>query len=493
MFSYKLLGQNNNKSKDTPPETNSDQLCDDIWIKVFSKLEPWFLNSVLRTSQRFHQCAKSNVIFSKKFETYSLSGWSLFSKGEKSEYNKSYELFAQNYKAKFFNNARARKFAACILEGDIDELLKIPFNIDLLYEKDVNGTDILTYINKQNNQKLRDIIFQHALHHNEDNKTNIILYACMQVINFTWSMIGKPSINERLYQLAAALNQPSIIKMFTTTNNFNSIDPPSYYHSIPLELAVRFNHSEIVSCLLNSGLPYLYDIYDHFYPIIREYNHLAKAAFLNHIEIVRLLMQHYGNQFRGYEISNAVCAAAYAGHADIVEILVSHGSAAKGIENPYEIACGNGHLAALRVLIAHFHTLFPNQAEKYQILLCNLFHMAVEKNHADIVAYLFSKIENVKKLIEHSDTYFLLVSDYNSDQANMYRTLLDQGFSPSAGCLNWLFVSSCNKKHTDILCVLIEHNLQPQAEYRDKVQALMSSLGTSQNHAEQQSARLFLG
>jgi hypothetical protein len=337
-----------------------------------------------------------------------------------------FHLFASTYKERFFTNPLARKFAACVLENDIEELKKLPFSKELLDES------MLVIINRQNNQKLRDEIFKIAM---ADYKKSLPLstYISNGFASFLRGGEVIPAMNDKMYVVAAALNQLDVV-----TGVSPKYQPQGYFPTYPesyaLKYAVMFDHVDMVGFLINDDMQYSergdWQAEFNRYPMVDSRNPLIMAAQNNSVKIVELILQQFGAQICPQQISNSICIASAAGNAELVAILAACGKPMDSLAAPLELASANDHVAVLDVLLGNKATLFPSQDESaLQRHLSYLLMLAVKHGSSGVVDYLCRKISDVSNTLSGCVNDFHQMS-IDAGSANTARILMQHGFVP---------------------------------------------------------------
>ena len=234
---------------------NDGGLLPEIWNIIFSKLEPSFLNSVLRTCKVFNALASSDIVMN-----ITLSHFDVFEpKRDKSDsaYDVLKKLYAHNLDPL---PAPEKKLLTLCLYLDFPQIKKFQYKPDFLFLrslslKNSNPVSLATLINRQQNQELRDLVFKRI-------NDWFILYAKSKAywdvfpFSFIWDYYtddilyhAENSQHFRLLDFAITLNQLSFIREHANYLYLNRRPRKCIYYNL-IDFACSNGHVEIVKYLL---------------------------------------------------------------------------------------------------------------------------------------------------------------------------------------------------------------------------------------------------
>lgn len=307
-------------------------LPQEVWMLIFSNLEPCFLNDILNTSKFFNLMAKSNLTIGPKLLRY-------FPEMTDAQITKSFStenacitLFSNNYTRKLscIKSSLSRQLFTFILEEDIDQIKKLKISgkqfFNMLCEKDIDGNDMLFHLNKINNQNLNNFIIAQYL---TSKSLSFILFLPNnpRLINYL-SYLPKAILENILdfFELAAALNINNCVEYFDLIPHFSDKDARVIAASTILEKsllqATRFGHNNIVKHILTrvdeitlsiSVNDNLLETEDLFYNAIK----------YNHIEVVKSFLGLYPLHISLTDIINALEHSVKFDRRNIAELLLT--------------------------------------------------------------------------------------------------------------------------------------------------------------------------
>ena len=219
----------------------------EMWQIIFAGLEPTFLNSVLRTCKLFNVIAGSNAIFN-----LLLGNFYQLALPEATE-GASYDAFEQRYSKDCQTlSYQARKLLGLCMCLDFSQIELFQLDPDMLFEEDSNQDTLLLYINRLQNQVLRDLLFR-KIH--EWFLAKARAGSWVGSLSFLWQPdYGKVTFqlktlkNYFLVDFAVALNQFGFIQKHVTefVEPISSSKKPITF----LESACLFGHRAILEFFL---------------------------------------------------------------------------------------------------------------------------------------------------------------------------------------------------------------------------------------------------
>lgn len=463
MFSFGFFSRHKIAKTNTISDPVTSEFSTEIWVLILSQLEPCFLIDVMRTCSGLRSIAMSNVIFRRKLDQY-------FPGNERFMVNRdddqlAYRLFSELYKHHLGALASpiTRRLYSFIIENDIEQIHlfarklieckiaalneyryfpKKEELINRLSETDALGMNLLTLLNRQNNQKLRDTLYELCVEQGSIPST----YYYNRLFYLIPIHLTKTITKYEFLLLAAALNQPHHMKAYP--------DMESHAYDEACRMAVQHGHIGIVKVIM----PKL-DIAS----FVEKQHPLILSAKYNQIAMAKYFLEAYPAICGENIIVYAMIEAARYGNDALLALLyprvagIDFAEHPAASECPVYLACRHGHVKAVQFLIQHFPGLI-NAVNKFRALLT----VAVDGKQYNILRYLCVQPAMRDPYIRDHVCPSLLEDACMDDDRECIRVLLDHYIKPNAATIRW-----ARKNSAEMYEVLTGHNLRSKRKRAD--------------------------
>lgn len=449
-------------------EGESPYLPDDMWVLILCQLHPVFLLDVMRVSKQLNRVAREKV-FPQIMEKYippdpnpglsveqltkiKYSSPSLENMRDKKEVNHPKD-FIDRYSItneQLHGSRNIFKLFTCIEAGTWYRIPTLHLSPWDLYFKTKAGVDLLTYVNSQNSQELRDIIFSTIY---KNFISALALTSTPTLVERVKDIIFYRKVVEvvdyDLYAIAAGLNQIKFLRDYTPSEckegYFKS--QSNVQSNIFLNFTIKYNFEESAILLLQKYKwqwrehKFTYDPNDPKYKIpaaLLAFDFpIIVCANFNRTNIYKHLLQYCENTIPERAFYGAILNAAYFSNIEMITLLAA--DMPDFFANPatphidfiklLKSACQQDDLKTFTTMLEYIP---PGLIEKYitDFELSILWYVTAW-NKPNILTYLCETIPDISNILTSAFGILVFHESIKKNNVEIVRILLTAGAIPS--------------------------------------------------------------